>query len=351
VQSCGAGGDAREEQQMPDETQLIQKIARALRSFIGTKGRAVGVPLGIGDDAMVMRGVGGKDCVVTVDAFIEGMHFWADLHPADSVGYKALARATSDLAAMGARPKYFLLTLALPKARTGAWLDRMLGGMGKAARALGLTLVGGDTTQASAVSISITVVGEIARGRALTRAGAKPGDILYVSGALGRAQLGLELVRRGLGRDRRLRTLLLPHLYPRIRVELGSWLAAHEAASAMMDLSDGLSSDLARLCASSRVGARIYAERIPCVEIPARIAGRLGREAADPLNMALHGGDDYELMFTVPKRLVGKLKGALGFRNLTAIGEIRRGSSVELVEADGRSRPLRALGWDPFRER
>jgi thiamine-monophosphate kinase len=336
---------------MPDENQLIQKIVRAIPSFTGTKGRGAGVPIGIGDDALVMRTGAGKDSVVTVDAFVEDVHFLADRHPADSVGYKALTRATSDLAAMGATPRHFLLTLALPKQRTGRWLDEMLRGMGRAARSLKLILAGGDTTQAESISISLTVIGEIARGRAVTRAGARPGDVLYVSGTLGQAQLGLELVRRGFARESRLRELVAPHFYPRIRVELGAWLAQHGIASAMMDLSDGLSSDLTRLCAASRVGARLRADKIPCVDIPAALAKRLGSKLAAPLTMALHDGDDYELLFAVPKRLIAKLKGAPGFRSFRAIGEVERGSGITLVGPDGRAQPLNALGWDPFREK
>jgi thiamine-monophosphate kinase len=337
---------------MADENQLIQKIIRAIPSFIGTKGRAAGVPFGIGDDALVMRTGGRKDSVVTVDAFIEGVHFLVDRHPADSVGYKALARATSDLAAMGATPRHFLLTLGLPETRTGRWLDEMLRGMGRAAHSLKLTLAGGDTTQAKSVFISLTVMGETARGRAVTRSGARPGDILYVSGALGRAQLGLELIRRGLGRDRSLRALLVPHLYPHIRIELGAWLAARGIASAMMDISDGLSTDLTRLCAASRVGASVYAEQVPCVEISDGLKRKFGGNfTGDPLAMALHGGDDYELMFAVPRRLVAKLRGAPGFRDLRAIGEVKRRRGIELVGADGRSLKLAPLGWDPFRKK
>jgi thiamine-monophosphate kinase len=336
---------------MPDETQLIERISRLIPSFTGTKGRSKAVSLGIGDDAMVIRGGSGIDWVVTTDAFVENIHFWADRHPADSVGYKALARATSDVAAMGAQPSVFLLTLALPARRQGKWLDAFLQGMGRAARSLGLTLAGGDTTQSDSISISITVFGEIARNRAVTRARARPGDIVFVSGTLGQAQLGLEVVRRGLVRNRAYQKLLKPHLYPQVRLKLGTFLAKHRLTSAMMDISDGLSTDLARLCAASGVGARLKKKQIPQVQIPAGIARRLGAKASDPLNMALHGGDDYELLFTVPRRLVAKLRRAPDFRNLTAIGEIHRGNGVSLIGDSGQARPLASLGWDPFRKK
>ena len=334
---------------MKDETQLIERIARLIPSFQRGKRLRRGSVVGIGDDAAVVRPHPGREWVLTVDAFLEGVHFLADRHPTNSVGYKALVRATSDLAAMGAAPRFFLLTLALPKARTGAWFEQLLRGMAQAARSLGLTLIGGDTTTSASVAISVTVIGEVVRGRAVLRSTARPGDVIYVSGRLGQAQLGLELVLRGRAKDKRLRRLLAPHLYPHARIELGAWLASHRVASAMIDLSDGLSSDLGRLCEASRVGARVWAERVSCVEIPAGVRKYLGKRA-DPLKMALHGGEDYELLFTVPKRLVSKLRRASGFRSLTAIGEIVRGRGVSLVGIDGQTEPLEPLGWDPFRE-
>jgi thiamine-monophosphate kinase len=336
---------------MADEAHLIDKITAAVPSLIGSfDDRHAANNCGIGDDSAVLRARSGRDLVVTVDSFIEDVHFWAERHPADSVGYKALARATSDLAAMGATPSVFFLALALPPARTGTWLDGFLAGMGRAARSLGLKLVGGDTTKSAIISAAITVLGDIRRGRAVMRSGAKPGDGIYVSGTLGGASLGLELVRLGLVRDKRLQPLLAAHLYPQVRLKLGNWLAENRVASSMMDISDGLSSDLARLCAASRVGACLYSERIPRVNVPLRLAKRLG-SACDPLALALHGGDDYELLFTVPRRLVVKLKGAPEFRELRAIGEIVRGRGISLVEEDGRRRPLKALGWDSFREK
>jgi thiamine-monophosphate kinase len=336
---------------MADEAHLIGRISRAIPSFIGTKGRSQGVPLGIGDDAMLIRAHGNNDWVITTDVFVQDVHFWANKHPADSVGFKALARATSDLAAMGAKPRLFLLTLALPASRTGEWLDGFLRGMGRAARSLGLGLAGGDTTQSDSISIGVTVLGELSRGRAVTRSAARPGDVLFVSGTLGGAQLGLQLIRQGMAANRSLASLLRPHLYPQIRVELGAWLAAHCIASAMMDLSDGLSTDLARMCAASGVAAQVHAERVPCVEIPPKIAALIGKKNADPLQMALHGGDDYELLFTVPKRLVARMRGAPGFESLRAIGEISRGRRLSLIGTDGRAKPLVALGWDSFRDK
>jgi thiamine-monophosphate kinase len=288
---------------------------------------------------------------LTCDAFLEGVHFLARTHPPDSVGYKSLARATSDIAAMGATPRFFLLTLALPHKRTGRWLGEFLRGMGRAARSLGMRLIGGDTTKSAEVAISITVVGEVGAGEAVTRSGARPGDLIYISGILGRAQLGLELVLAGTGRQRGLAAIARPHLYPRIRVELGRWLARHRIASGMIDVSDGLSSDLARLAEASGVGARVGADLIPVAPVPEAVSRLLGGRRLDPLLMALHGGDDYELLFTVPRRKAKRLRAAPGFAGLTCIGEITRGRRLQMVDQDGRTRTLKPRGWDPFQRR
>ena len=288
------------------------------------------------------------DWASTCDAFLEGVHFLPKTTPPDSVGYKSLARATSDLAAMGASPRFFFLTLALPTSRTGRWLDNFLRGMARAARELGLRLAGGDTTQFPVVSISITVLGAIGQNLAVTRSGARPGDRIYVSGSLGGPQLGLELLRRKAGRSTRYRHLVQPHLYPQIRLELGSWLARHRIASSMMDISDGLSTDLARLCRASRVGARLDAACIPCVRVP--ISPALARLNLNPLQMALHGGDDYELLFTVPRAKRARLRNAPGFKQLAEIGVITSEKQIVLVDPSGRAKPLVPYGWDPFRK-
>jgi thiamine-monophosphate kinase len=345
---------------MGREDQLIKELALTVPSEIGAcaTGRSprAGVRLGIGDDAAVIVPGRNTDLIVTCDAFLEGVHFLADRHPPDSVGYKSLARATSDIAAMGATPRFFLLALALPQGRTGKWFGGFLRGMRQAARQLGVRLIGGDTTRYRSVAITMMVFGEAATGRAITRAGARPGDILYVTGRLGRAQLGLELIRNcPLGEVKRIirshSQLLHQHLYPQIRVRLGEWLAKHQIASSMIDISDGLSTDLGHLCAASRIGARVWAERIPRVDTASSLPKFARKLKLDPLEMALHGGDDYELLFTVPQRLAKSLRSAPEFRDITAIGEIERGKQILLVDSDGRAKPLKPSGWDPFRKR
>jgi thiamine-monophosphate kinase len=331
---------------MTHERQLVEKIARMLGGDWAASSR---LKMGIGDDAAVISLGGRTDWVLSCDTSLEDVHFRLKTHPPDSVGYKALARASSDLAAMAATPRFFLLTLALPTARTSAWLDAFLKGMARAARELGSSIVGGDTTWSRTVFVSITVLGEIAPGRALTRSGARPGDIIYVSGKLGRAQLGLELVLRGHARDRHLGALVQPHLYPKIRVELGSWLAAQRVATSAMDLSDSLSTDLARLCTASQVGAKIFTSQVPTVVIPAAAARKLGKRNLDPLQLALHGGEDYELLFTISPGQEKKLRRAPNATALTPIGKITRNRKLILVHADGREKPLKSQGWDPFR--
>lgn len=328
------------------ERQLVEKICRALLPNWTVSSR---LKMGIGDDAAIISPAGRTEWVLSCDTFLEDVHFRAKTHPPDSVGHKALARATSDLAAMGATPRYFLLTLALPNARAGSWLDAFLKGMARASRELGIAIIGGDTTKSDRVFISITVLGEITPGRALTRSGARPGDIIYVSGKLGRAQLGLELVLMGHARDRRMRALVQPHLYPKIRIKLSSWLARHKIATSAMDLSDGLSTDLARLCAASKVGAKIHASKVPAAVIPEVASRKLKNRKLDHLEIALHGGEDYELLFTIPPHQAKKLSRAPGASTLTPIGEITRNRQILLVAPDGKTKPLKSQGWDPFR--
>lgn len=321
------------------EDALIARIRRALPSRPGAQLRT-----GIGDDAAVIRPARWREWAVSSDALIEDVHFVAGTQPPESVGYKALARAISDLSAMGARPRFFLLNLALPRERIGRWLDECLQGMAKAARRFGMTLAGGDTARSRTIALNLTVLGEIAPGRAILRSGARPGDRIFVTGELGAAQLGLEIVLRGLAGQSRWRELLAAHNYPEPPIVLGQWLARRGLASSMMDLSDGLSTDLTRLCKASGVGARIQASRLPMVKVPRALAER-GVEA---LPLALHGGEDYQLLFTVPARLAGRVPVKHDGVAIAEIGEIVRGRGIELLAKDGKSGRLAAEGWDHF---
>jgi thiamine-monophosphate kinase len=324
------------------EATLIARIKRGLPSSPGA-----GLRIGAGDDAAVLGHARGREWVISSDAFLEDVHFLARAHAPEVVGYKALARATSDLAAMGAMPRFFLLNLALPPERTGRWLEECLRGMAKAARRFGMKLAGGDTARSRLVSLNMTVLGEIAPGRAVLRSGARPGDQLFVTGKLGAAQLGLEIVLRGISGQASWRKLLAPQCYPLPPVALGRWLASRRLASSMMDLSDGLSTDLTRLCQASGVGARIWAARLPTVEAP-RALWRSGLRFPHPLHLALHGGEDYQLLFTVPERLADRIPDRRHGVKITKVGEIVRGHGIELCTPDGKSTRVAPQGWDHF---
>ena len=371
---------------MAREDQLIERVRRRFpasrgRAILGARHKKDDLRVGIGDDAAVIAPAGSrskrrvspsrlrtskrgphpypsgrgvrallearqtKDWVITTDAFLENVHFLRKVHPAESVGYKALARATSDIAAMGARGRYFFLTLGLPAECAGKWLDGFLSGMARAARRFGLVLAGGDTTQYPLVVSSLTVVGEIEAGRAVLRSGARPGDLICVSGRLGEAELGLRLVR--LYKYRRWAHLTRKHFYPEPRLALGELLAAQRIATAMIDTSDGLSTDLGHICKASGVGARIWTQKIPAVSTPPGLKLR----GLKPLEMALHGGEDYELLFTVPKKLTNRLPRKFEGLPLTIMGEITSGKRILAVDERGRSSSIEPKGWDPFRNR
>ena len=324
---------------MASERHLIERAAQKLRARSGG-----GLRVGIGDDAAVMHPRGRTEWVLTTDAFLENVHFLLRAHSAEDVGYKALARATSDLAAMGARPLYFLLSLALPLSCTAKWFDRFLEGMSRAARSFGLVLAGGDTTKSPLAAINLTVIGEVTPGQAVLRSGARPGNLICVSGTLGEAELGLRLLQRGLQKRKKWKRLLQKHLHPEPRLALGEWLAKSGRATAMIDTSDGFSTDLAHICEASGVGAKVWANRIPKVSVPSDLR-KLG---LDPLRLALDGGEDYELLFTVPRRLGQHLPRAVHGVPITVIGEITRKKQNLLMDDSGRTKGLRAQGWDPF---
>ncbi|MDP9339081.1 MAG: thiamine-phosphate kinase [Acidobacteriota bacterium] len=326
------------------EEGVLERIRQAFEpagrrsAGVRTLHRSKFVSLGMGDDAALVKAGRGREIVLTCDWFLEETHFLRDKHPADSVGWKCLARAVSDVAAMGGVPRCFLLSLALPEELAGPWLDGFLGGLKRAAGRFGCVLAGGDSTERRDVLINVTVVGEVASGRALLRSGARAGDIIFVSGQLGEAESGLRLLRGAKLvslRDKRLRK----HLYPEPRLALGRWLSEERVASAAIDLSDGLSSDLRRLCMASGVGVVVDVGKLPAVRA----------DEADGVELALHGGDDYELLFTVAKKNARRVPRSIGGTTLTAIGEMTRGREVMVVDEDGKKKILKASGWDPFR--
>lgn len=326
---------------VPGEDSLLARIRRSL----STSQQNHSLRVAIGDDAAILRPRAGYETVLTCDWFLEGSHFLLDRHPPDSVGWKCLARAASDLAAMGAEPRCFLLSLALPAEATGLWLDQFLLGLRAASRKLNCPAAGGDTSRHEKVLINITVIGECRRGKAILRSGAKSGDAIFITGRLGEAECGLHLLRSAKARVNSRDARLRKHLYPQPRFAIGAWLAQQRLATAMMDLSDGLSSDLPRLCEASGVGARIEANRIRAVKL-----SPLDAKKYNALDLALHGGDDYELLFTVAQKNIHRIPRSFAGTPLTMIGEIVRTRGIRLLNHGGKEAPLEKKGWDPFRK-
>jgi thiamine-monophosphate kinase len=319
-----------------DEDQLVTAITR---QFLPSHGRQL--RLGIGDDAALWKPQPGFVSILTSDWFLEGSHFLREKHPPDSVGWKCLARAASDIAAMGGTPRCFLLNLAVPEDAAGKWLSDFLGGLRRAAKSLNCDLAGGDTTLGQRILISVTVIGEIREGREVRRSGARPGDLLYVSGTLGEAEHGLRLLRKSHRRRNFKSVAMRKHFYPEPRVGLGRWLAERRLATAMMDVSDGLSTDLRRLCAASGVGALIDPDKLPA---PPGMDRRAARQ------LALDSGDDYELLFSVSPGRASLLPARFRGLRLTKIGDITAWRGVRIIGENRKAEPLGAAGWDPFRQ-
>ncbi|MCI0402959.1 MAG: thiamine-phosphate kinase [Acidobacteria bacterium] len=325
---------------MRSEDEIIQQ----LRRLFPAGGR---VRVGIGDDAAVLAGDARHDWVLTTDLLVEDVHFVRRWQPARAVGWKALARSLSDIAAMGARPVAALVALALPADTPTAWVKEFFRGIDVLARRFGVRVIGGDLSSARQIVAAVQVLGEVEKGRALLRSGARPGDLLFVSGALGLSQLGLlRLQSRGVPMQPVLKRALRAHFYPWPRVALARALQRYRP-SAMIDLSDGLSTDLHHLCAASGVGACLFGPRLPAVNVPATLARRLRTTG---MELALHGGEDYQLLFTLPQSRPQPPPKNLAGARLTAIGEITRDPRVVLVDASGRSERLAPRGWDHFRK-
>jgi thiamine-monophosphate kinase len=342
---------------------------RALIAAIRARASRQGdiVRLGIGDDCAVLRPKTGREIVVTTDFSLEQVHFRRDWHPPESAGHRCLARGLSDLAAMGARPAAAFLSLAIPAERTVAergasWVERFLNGLLALADQHKTPLAGGDTAQSPSfdetgcrqtgmVSADIILLGTVPQGRALLRSGAKAGDILYVTGSLGGAEAELLALGRNSQGFRKLTKAAFghPHLYPEPRLAVGAKLLTLRAATAAIDVSDGLSTDLAHLCEESGLAAEIDATVIP-IHALARKA-EVDGWIPSALHLALHGGEDYELLFTASSRtrIPAKIAGV----PIRAIGRMkahRKGKPlIEMIGAKGKRAPLNAGGWEHFR--
>ena len=319
---------------------LISQIEKAFRK------KSARAPLGIGDDAAALFVSPGKTLLATTDMLLEGVHF--DLAYTDyySLGWKSAAVNLSDIAAMGGVPRFCLTSLGIPEGISVEQLNEFYKGFKALIRKHKVDLVGGDTCSSEVdLVISVTVLGEVEKQNMLTRAGAKPGDRIFVTRTLGDSAAGLELLEAGARvQGPGARKLAEKHLKPVPRLEIGRKIALSGCATAMIDVSDGLSSDLAHICEQSGVGADVYAEKIP---LSNEIKAAAKQLKTIPLHYALSGGEDYELLYTVSPAKLKK------FRSLRIpareIGVITRGE-IDIIREGGERKRLEPTGYNHFRE-
>jgi thiamine-monophosphate kinase len=324
-------------------------LIRQIRQRVKTNSRGQ-VRLGIGDDCALLRPAPGEEFAVTTDLSVAGQHFWLATHPPESIGHRAIARGLSDLAAMGASPIAAFVSLAVPPALAGEWTTRFFDGLLALAHSQKTTLAGGDLSEAEIPMADIVLVGSVPAGKALLRSGARPGQLLYVTGTLGGSAAGLarlaameepEDKRRkrrsasGTSTTTNVEPLAL-HLYPQPRVAQGLWLRKKTMATSAIDLSDGLSTDLTHLSEESSVAAEIEAELVPI-------------HPGATLEQALNGGEDYELLFTAPESAC--IPNSIAGVPVTRIGRILkrgRGRATVTMKTREGSRPLQPTGWQHF---
>jgi thiamine-monophosphate kinase len=311
---------------------------------------------GIGDDAAVFRSGSGKENVISADMLVEDIDFRRTTTPPFLLGHKALAVSLSDIAAMGARPLWSLISIGVPE---DIWqtefVNHFYDGLLALANQYGVQLIGGDTSRTNeGIVIDSVVAGECAAGAAVMRSGASPGDQIFVTGSLGAAAAGLRLIERGahlaeqnLGDEdsQKLDHVLIRQLRPEPRVGWGIVLGEERLATAMIDLSDGLSSDLNRLCEASGVGALIDSSLLP---IDNRVVELCGRRALDPLQLALHGGEDFELLFTIKPADVARLPRRVDGVEIKRIGEVSKTADGVRISEGQRIWDLKPGGWKHF---
>lgn len=334
---------------------------RQLRERVRSREAATNLISGIGDDAAVIRQTAAHDSVISADLLIEGIDFHRASTLPRLLGHKALAVSLSDIAAMGARPLYSLLSIGLPD---GIWdsnfKDELYEGYLALAEQYGLTLIGGDISRAEQIVIDSIVVGEVVGGAAVLRSNARPGDQIFVTGDLGGAAAGLKLLELGArltqeavrplngehnSDDAAIDSLLLRQLRPDARVGWGVVLGEERLATAMIDISDGLSSDLAHLCDESGTGALIDAAAIP---VDKNVIKLCGRRALDPLALALHGGEDFELLFTVAPENVARLPKRVDGVQVSRIGEVNGATGTLRLREQNREWDLEPEGFEHF---
>ena len=310
-----------------------RKLIQGIRGIAASCHNA-SVMKGIGDDTAVLRLRPGHEFLVTTDLCVEGSHFRREWHPANCVGHRCLARGLSDIAAMGGEPLACFLSLGLPKDLDQKWVTNFARGLTDLARRFGVELAGGDISGAPAITADIVVIGQTPREKAILRSGAKPGDRIFVTGELGESAATLQRLFAG---ERMRPTKQSRHFNPEPRIAVGRWLRRRGMATAMIDVSDGLSVDLSHICDESRVAAVINEEQIP-----------IARQAS--LTLALHGGEDYELLFTANPG--SKIAQAIEGVKVTEIGKIRLRSDnrpqIQILGQNGALKPLKPRGWQHF---
>lgn len=325
---------------------LIDRIAARLP----TSGK--GVIVGIGDDAAVVSLEGGKYLLTTCDIQVEGVHFLLPHISPQQLGHKAVAINFSDIAAMGGTPRYVTVSLALPKETPVAFVDGLYEGIRQACEDSGAVVVGGNITTAPKIMVDTFVVGEVEADRLLLRSGAWIGDRVLVTESPGDSAAGLTLILHPeiTGAEEHRQWVLARHLTPTPRLREGRVIASSRLATAMIDISDGLAGDIGHICERSGVGVRIWAEALPISEATKAIAQSAGK---DPLDWALFGGEDYELLFTAPpdraEELAERVRRETGTQ-VTVIGEILPAEAgMSLLLPHGKEVPLHRGGWDHFR--
>ncbi|MGH9824754.1 MAG: thiamine-phosphate kinase [Blastocatellia bacterium] len=332
---------------MPGESEIISRIRARSRSGLR-------VIAGIGDDAAVLRPSENCDLLACCDLSIEGIHFRTDWASPRLIGRKALAVNLSDIAAMGGVPLYATLSIAIT-GHSSEYIDQLFSGITDLADAAGVSIIGGDTSSSPGpMFIDVSVIGECQQGKAVLRSGAHPGDLIFVTGRLGASALGLKLLREGSRAavvesddpvQSAVQEAICRHLEPEARVAAGRLIGRSGLATAMIDISDGLSTDLNHILEESRCGALIHAESIPTHPAVPMLDGVRGIESS--LEMALHSGEEYELLFTVPSaRRSDFEKLAPDFEvPISLIGEIVEGTSIEM-ELDGKRSAVKPSGYE-----
>ena len=309
----------------------------------------------IGDDAAVIAQNSGRDTVITTDLLVENIDFFRHSIEPALLGHKALAVSLSDIAAMGARPLWALVSLGLPEdVWDSGFANDFYEGLFKLASDYDVRLIGGDTSRTPEhIVVDSILMGECTTGKAVLRSNAQPGDRLFVTGTLGGSASGLSLIEHG-ARFKKfdqeedhnvVQDLLMRHLKPEPRVGWGIVLGEEGLASSMIDLSDGLSSDIHHLCEESKVGALVRSGDLP---IDPNVIKICGRRRLDPLMLALHGGEDFELLFTVPRDKVGRLPRRVDGIGVTEIGEIRPTEEGVRISEGSHVWNLEPGGWKHF---